>query len=138
MERYPLAYFAKRLDFLKCFFHFERNNLEFKDLKSPRQLRSIICRGRTNWGYLSKILHMLNQHKILRVLQLITYLQEAPHKSVQQLASFLDTTERTVYRYLDLLRECGFNLHKDAGQRFFIEKEDNDPISISSFIPLIV
>ena len=81
---------------------------------------------------MSKILHMLNQHKILRVLQLITYLQEAPHKSVQQLASFLDTTERTVYRYLDLLRECGFNLHKDAGQRFFIEKEDNDPIRFTS------
>jgi predicted DNA-binding transcriptional regulator YafY len=43
---------------------------------------------------------MLNQHKILRVLQLITYLQEKPHKTVQQLSSFLDTTERTVYRYL--------------------------------------
>jgi hypothetical protein len=41
MERYPLAYFAKRLNFLKCFFHFEWNNLEFKDLKSHRQLRSI-------------------------------------------------------------------------------------------------
>jgi predicted DNA-binding transcriptional regulator YafY len=74
---------------------------------------------------------MLNQHKILRVLQLITYLQEAPHKSVQQLASFLDTTERTVYRYLDLLRECGFDLHKDAGQRFFIEKVDRDGIHFS-------
>ena len=74
---------------------------------------------------------MLNQHKILRVLQLITYLQEAPHKSVQQLASFLDTTERTVYRYLDLLRECGFDLHKDAGQRFFIEKEGADGVHFS-------
>jgi predicted DNA-binding transcriptional regulator YafY len=74
---------------------------------------------------------MLNQHKILRVLQLITYLQEAPHKSVQQLASFLDTTERTVYRYLDLLRECGFDLHKDAGQRFHIEKVDRDGIHFS-------
>jgi proteasome accessory factor C len=75
---------------------------------------------------------MLNQHKILRVLQLITYLQESPHKSVQQLSTFLDTTERTVYRYLDLLRECGFDLHKDSGQRFFIEKEDNDPIRFTS------
>ena len=81
---------------------------------------------------MSKILHMLNQHKILRVLQLITYLQEAPHKSVQQLASFLDTTERTVYRYLDLLRECGFDLHKDAGQRFHIEKVDRDGIHFSN------
>jgi proteasome accessory factor C len=74
---------------------------------------------------------MLNQHKILRVLQLITYLQEAPHKSVQQLSTFLDTTERTVYRYLDLLRECGFDLHKDAGQRFFIEKEGADGVHFS-------
>jgi proteasome accessory factor C len=74
---------------------------------------------------------MLNQHKILRVLQLITYLQEAPHKSVQQLSTFLDTTERTVYRYLDLLRECGFDLHKDAGQRFFIEKEGTDGVHFS-------
>jgi predicted DNA-binding transcriptional regulator YafY len=75
---------------------------------------------------------MLNQHKILRVLQLITYLQEAPHKSVQQLSTFLDTTERTVYRYLDLLRECGFDLHKDAGQRFFIEKDDGDGIHFTN------
>ena len=74
---------------------------------------------------------MFNQHKILRVLQLITYLQEVPHKSVQQLSTFLDTTERTVYRYLDLLRECGFDLHKDAGQRFFIEKEGADGVHFS-------
>jgi proteasome accessory factor C len=75
---------------------------------------------------------MLNQHKILRVLQLITYLQETPHKTVQQLSSFLDTTERTVYRYLDLLRECGFDLHKDANQRFFIEAEKENTIHFTN------
>jgi predicted DNA-binding transcriptional regulator YafY len=75
---------------------------------------------------------MLNQHKILRVLQLITFLQEEPHKSVEQLANFLDTTERTIYRYLDLLRECGFDLHKDANQRFYIEKEDGDGIHFTN------
>ena len=85
-----------------------------------------------NWGYLSKILHMFNQHKILRVLQLITYLQETPHKSVDQLSNFLETTERTVYRYLDLLRECGFDLHKDANQRFYIEKEEGDGVHFTN------
>jgi predicted DNA-binding transcriptional regulator YafY len=75
---------------------------------------------------------MLNQHKILRVFQLITYLQEKPNKAVGQLATFLETTERTVYRYLDLLRECGFDLHKDANQRFYIEKEDGDGIHFSN------
>ena len=81
---------------------------------------------------MSKILHMLNQHKILRVLQLITYLQETPHKSIDQLSNFLETTERTVYRYLDLLRECGFDLHKDANQRFYIEKEDGDGVHFTN------
>jgi predicted DNA-binding transcriptional regulator YafY len=71
---------------------------------------------------------MLNQHKILRVLQLITYLQESPHKTINQLASFLDSTERTVYRYLDLLRECGFDLHKDHNQRYYIEQQATDGI----------
>jgi proteasome accessory factor C len=71
---------------------------------------------------------MLNQHKILRVLQLITYLQSKPHKSIDQLSQFLTTTERTVYRYLDLLRECGFDLHKDSSQRYYIDKEDGDGI----------
>lgn len=75
---------------------------------------------------------MLNQHKILRVLQLITYLQETPHKSVDKLSKFLETTERTVYRYLDLLRECGFNLHKDINQRFYIEKEEGDGIHFTN------
>jgi len=71
---------------------------------------------------------MLNQHKILRVLQLITYLQESPHKTINQLASFLDSTERTVYRYLDLLRECGFDLHKDHNQRYYIEQQATDGV----------
>ena len=75
---------------------------------------------------------MLNQHKILRVLQLITFLQEEPHKSVEQLATFLDTTERTIYRYLDLLRECGFDLHKDSNQRFHIEKDESDGIHFTN------
>ena len=71
---------------------------------------------------------MLNQHKILRVLQLISYLQETPHKTINQLATFLDSTERTVYRYLDLLRECGFDLHKDHNQRYYIEQQPSDGI----------
>ena len=47
---------------------------------------------------------MLNQHKILRVLQFIGFLEQEPSKTVVQLASLLDTTERTVYRYLDLVK----------------------------------
>lgn len=64
---------------------------------------------------------MLNQRKILRVLQLIAFLEVQPPKSIQQLAKMLETTDRTVYRYLDLLRACGFDLNRDAFNRFHIQ-----------------
>jgi predicted DNA-binding transcriptional regulator YafY len=67
---------------------------------------------------------MLNQRKILRVLQFIAYLEQNPPKGVRQLSEMLETTERTVYRYLDLIRECGFDLHRDKYNRFFIQTEN--------------
>ena len=66
---------------------------------------------------------MLNQHKILRVLQLISYLEQGPSKTILHLAELLDTTERTVYRYFDLIRECGFDLQRDELNRYFIVDE---------------
>lgn len=66
---------------------------------------------------------MFNQLKLLRVLQLIAYLETSPSKSIQQLAKLLDATDRTVYRYLDLLRACGFDVNKDAFNRFSIPNE---------------
>ena len=75
---------------------------------------------------------MLNQHKILRVLQLISYLEQRPPKGVNQLAEMLETTERTVYRYLDLIRECGFDLHRDKNNRFFIHNETEQGIRFTT------
>ena len=46
---------------------------------------------------------MLNQHKILRVLQLISLLKQEPAKSIRQLGGIIETTDRPVYRYFDLL-----------------------------------
>ncbi len=63
---------------------------------------------------------MHNQHKILRVLQLITLLKKAPPKSIRFLAGVLESTDRTVYRYLDLVKELGFELHKDQNNKFQI------------------
>ena len=63
---------------------------------------------------------MHNQHKILRVLQLITLLRKAPPKSIRFLAGVLESTDRTVYRYLDLVKELGFELHKDHNNKFEI------------------
>jgi len=69
---------------------------------------------------------MLNQHKILRVLQLISLLQKEPSKSIKFLAGMLESTDRTVYRYLDLVKELGFDLQRDTHNRYFIVSEENN------------
>ena len=69
---------------------------------------------------------MLNQHKILRVLQLISLLKKEPSKSIKFIAGILESTDRTVYRYLDLVKELGFDLQRDSHNRFYIVSEDNN------------
>ena len=63
---------------------------------------------------------MHNQHRILRVLQLIAILQKEPAKSIRNLATLIDNTERTIYRYLDLIKALGFDLQRDAFNKYFI------------------
>jgi predicted DNA-binding transcriptional regulator YafY len=67
---------------------------------------------------------MHNQNKILRVLQLITLLKKQPAKSIRFLAGILESTDRTVYRYLDLVKELGFEIEKDHNNKFKIIGED--------------
>jgi predicted DNA-binding transcriptional regulator YafY len=67
---------------------------------------------------------MHNQNKILRVLQLITLLKKQPAKSIRFLAGILESTDRTVYRYLDLVKELGFEIQKDHNNKFQIIGED--------------
>ncbi len=76
---------------------------------------------------------MHNQNKILRVLQLITLLKKQPAKSIRFLAGIIESTDRTVYRYLDLVKELGFELQKDHNNKFQIIGEDEYPsISFSN------
>jgi predicted DNA-binding transcriptional regulator YafY len=41
---------------------------------------------------------------------------------------YLDTSERTVYRYMDLLKELGFTLERDHGNRWSIISQGNTDI----------
>ncbi len=63
---------------------------------------------------------MFNQNRIYRLFQLINYLKARPAKSVRSIEIFLDTSGRTVYRYLDLLKDLGFNVEKDSNNKLFI------------------
>lgn len=69
---------------------------------------------------------MYNQHKILRVFQLINLLKSKPAKSIRTLAKTLDIDNRSIYRYFDLLRELGFQLEKDTYSRFCILSDDSE------------
>jgi proteasome accessory factor C len=64
---------------------------------------------------------MFNQNRIYRVFQLIQFLQGRSPKPIQSIVRFLNTSERTVYRYLDLLKDLGFRLERDELGRYKIE-----------------
>lgn len=68
---------------------------------------------------------MIAQAKILRVLKLISLLKSRS-KSIEELAGIMETTGRSVYRYLDLLEEIGFIIDKDFNNRFFIHSEEDE------------
>ncbi len=71
---------------------------------------------------------MFNQNRIYRVFQLINYLKAKPAKSVRSVMQFLDTSERTVYRYLDMLKDLGFKIERDSGNRIWITTNGNNDI----------
>ena len=66
---------------------------------------------------------MSNHNKILRVFQLIGLLRTGPPRSLPSLSTTLGSTERTVYRYLDLLKELGLSVRKDRRGLFYLEGE---------------
>ena len=76
---------------------------------------------------------MFNQNRIYRLFQLINYLKARPAKSMRNIETFLDTSERTVYRYLDLLKDLGFNIEKDSSNKIFIA--DSSDIDLIPFTP---
>jgi hypothetical protein len=48
---------------------------------------------------------------------------------VRNIETFLDTSERAVYRYLNLLKDLGFNIEKYSNSRLFIRgSSDSDLI----------
>lgn len=75
---------------------------------------------------------MFNQHRIYRIFQLINTLKKLPAKSTRTLASLIDVSERSVYRYLDLLETLGFNLLRDESGRFYLEAKEAEGIPFSA------
>lgn len=68
---------------------------------------------------------MIAQAKLLRVLQLITQLKQSP-KSIKDLSELMDCSERTAYRYIELLQEVGFVVDQDFHNRYFIHTSEEE------------
>jgi predicted DNA-binding transcriptional regulator YafY len=74
---------------------------------------------------------LVAQQKLLRVFKLIRTLNRKPGKTVAQLARLLETSERSVYRYLHLLEEVGYLLDKDAYERYYLFEPENEKVKPS-------
>jgi len=83
--------------------------------------------------FVKTFIHMFNQNRIYRLFQLINFLKARPAKSMRSIETFLDTSERTVYRYLDLLKDLGFHLERDSNNKLFIAvNSDTDLIPFTA------
>lgn len=69
---------------------------------------------------------IIPQAKLLRLFQIIAVLKTG-HWTIRQLAERFDTSERTIYRYINLLEEVDFLIEKDFDNRYFIITSDDDP-----------
>ncbi len=70
---------------------------------------------------------IIPQAKLLRLFQIIAVLKSG-HWTIKQLADRFDTSERTIYRYLNLLEEVDFLIEKDFENRYFIITSEDDPL----------
>lgn len=76
---------------------------------------------------------MVAQQKILRVFKLIQYLKSKPRLGVAELAEKLGSSERTIFRYFNLLEEIGFELDLDFNKKYFIVSDfDEDKLNFTT------
>ena len=63
---------------------------------------------------------------------MIQLLRAKPVKSPKEIATILEITERSVYRYFDLLQELGFNLIKAEAGRYYLGSQTDEAVYFTS------
>jgi predicted transcriptional regulator len=61
----------------------------------------------------------MNQHRIMRVIKLIDFLKEKP-RYVHTMSRYLQIGERSVYRYLKMYEQLGYQVEKNENKKYFI------------------
>ena len=59
----------------------------------------------------------MNQHRMMRVIKLMQFLQVKP-RPINSMARYLGISTRSVYRYLKMYEEIGYKLEKDNNKYF--------------------
>lgn len=65
----------------------------------------------------------MDQPKIERLLRLMKMMTSSNRYTVEELAERLDTSYRSIYRYIDTFKEVGFVVHKEEGGVYRLGKE---------------
>ncbi|MBR6655228.1 MAG: WYL domain-containing protein [Alistipes sp.] len=76
----------------------------------------------------------MDQPKIERVLRLMKMMTSGNRYTVEELAERLDTSYRSIYRYIDTFKEVGFVVHKEEGGVYRLGKESRYFKDISQLI----
>jgi hypothetical protein len=70
---------------------------------------------------------LIAQARLLRVLALLQLLLSGRRFTIEELASILDSSPRSAYRYLHLLEAVDLPIEKDFHNRYFLA-QDNCPL----------
>jgi len=62
----------------------------------------------------------MNQHRIMRVIKLIEFLKEKP-RHIYTMSRYLGISERSVYRYLKMYEQLGYQVERDINKKYFIK-----------------
>lgn len=62
----------------------------------------------------------MNQHRIMRVIKLMEFLKHKP-RPVQAMVRYLGISERSVYRYLKMYEQLGYQLTKDNHKKYYLK-----------------
>ena len=76
----------------------------------------------------------MDQPKIERVLRLMKMMTSGNRYTVEELAERLDTSYRSIYRYIETFKEVGFVVHKESGGVYRLGKESRYFKDISQLI----
>ena len=63
----------------------------------------------------------MNQHRVMRVIKLMQFLQVKP-RPINSMARYLGISQRSVYRYLKMYEKIGYNVQRDDNYKYYINE----------------